>query len=1700
MTLVSTCLAAFAFAADIQINGFLYNITDSQEHTVTLTGYDEEFFFSATSPSNPTIGYWDEEEEGLVNVVIPWRVLINGVYYKVTSIGDRAFANCETMESITIPNSVTSIGRKAFEGCTYLTSVKVQWTTPLQVPSNIFDGVNVADATLLVPQGYSDAYSQADVWKDFGNISTYYEVDFNIIFKDPHVKALCVANWDNNEDGEISYREAQSVTSFGVVFKGDTEMTSFTELRSFSGLTSIADSTFAGCTALTEVTIAPNAKTIGKAAFAGCTSLVTVNFQSAQTSIGDYAFAGCTSLQEIAIPLKMTTIGEHAFEGCTALQTITFSTAVTTIKAYAFAGCTSLPKVTFPANLVTIGERAFDGCTSITSFTIPAKVTSIGYGAFANCTSNKTFTVNTSNKTYAHNSSKVYITDKTDKRMVVAFAVGAANKNISFAATVNEICPCAFEGDPLITSVNLTNIAKVGDNAFANCPALTQLWIPACVTSIGQKVFDNSNAITDVYCDSEEPYGINDNNFTDVVYSTAILHVPENVWQAYASLEGWRNFELITRPQFVSCDDVTIIPGKTASLVVNLAVDKGKEYSGYQFELILPEGVELVPEGDSYAYELSDRNPAGMMAAFESAGDGHYLVAAISLFNRAITGTDGPIITLQLKAAQNAELGTFPCEITNIVLIGKNSEDVNLLDTSFNLTVGFDFYPGDVNHDRQVNVTDVSLMVSYVMGTQMERFFFNEGDVNQDGSINISDISAVTNYVLTGVLPGSIPDPQPEPEAVAEFSNDAIRISFDFETNMSQLVQAGGNSRLLYPLDCVTVKANGVEKEIYSVEGFEDGRFYIFLNEGLAPSDVVEVTFTNPEGQEYHLVNLSETGGDVQDFTVTATYNSEVEGSDVCPYASITPQLVSADPENGAVEVPNNITEFKLKFDKDVDCSLLEATLNDEVLTVSPAEGYADEVTFVRTGTDALAGGDYTLHVTKIYPVRHLDESTFGDVTITFNVASPEPEPEAVAEFSNDVIQIGFDFETNMSQLVQAGDNSRLLFPLGCVTVKANGEDKEVYSVEGFEDGRFYIFLSEGLESGDVVEVTFANPEDEAYHLVNLSEAGGDVQDFTITATYNSEVEGSDVCPYASITPQLVSADPENGAVEVPNNITEFKLKFDKDVDCSLLEATLNDEVLTVSPAEGYADEVTFVRTGTDALAGGDYTLHVTKIYPVRHIDESTFSDVTITFNVASPEPEPEAVAEFSNDVIQIGFDFETNMSQLVQAGGNSRLLFPLDCVTVKANGEDKEVYSVEGFEDGRFYIFLSEGLESGDVVEVTFANPEDEAYHLVNLSEAGGDVQDFTITATYNSEVEGSDVCPYASITPQLVSADPENGAVEVPNNITEFKLTFDKDVDCSLLEATLNDEVLTVSPAEGYADEVTFVRTGTDALAGGDYTLHVTKIYPVRHLDESTFGDVTITFNVASPEPEPEAVVEFSSDVIQIGFDFETNMGQLVQASGNSRLLFPLGCVTVKANGEDKEVYSVEGFEDGRFYIFLSEGLESGDVVEVTFANPEDEAYHLVNLSEAGGDVQDFTITATYNSEVEGSDVCPYASITPQLVSADPENGAVEVPNNITEFKLKFDKDVDCSLLEATLNDEVLTVSPAEGYADEVTFVRTSTDDLADGDYTLHVTKIYPVRHLDESTFGDVTITFTVGIPATPPDDEPAPMYTPVPKPIRK
>lgn len=136
-----------------------------------------------------------------------------------------------------------------------------------------------------------------------------------ITFADEQVKALCVANWDTNGDGELDMSEAASVTDLGEVFSGSA-ITSFDELQYFTGLWSIGRSAFYDCSSLTSITIPNCVTTIGYGAFEGCSSLTSVNIPNSVTSIGEYAFSNCSGLTSVNIPNSVTSIGKWAFEDC----------------------------------------------------------------------------------------------------------------------------------------------------------------------------------------------------------------------------------------------------------------------------------------------------------------------------------------------------------------------------------------------------------------------------------------------------------------------------------------------------------------------------------------------------------------------------------------------------------------------------------------------------------------------------------------------------------------------------------------------------------------------------------------------------------------------------------------------------------------------------------------------------------------------------------------------------------------------------------------------------------------------------------------------------------------------------------------------------------------------------------------------------------------------------------------------------------------------------------------------------------------------------------------------------------------------------------------------------------------------------------------------------------------------------------------
>lgn len=93
----------------------------------------------------------------------------------ITSIGTYAFQNCINLKNLTISKDVTSIKDIAFNNSyddLELESVYVAWENPIEAGS-FFDRINISNCTLYVPQGTKEAYANADVWKDFGNIIEY---------------------------------------------------------------------------------------------------------------------------------------------------------------------------------------------------------------------------------------------------------------------------------------------------------------------------------------------------------------------------------------------------------------------------------------------------------------------------------------------------------------------------------------------------------------------------------------------------------------------------------------------------------------------------------------------------------------------------------------------------------------------------------------------------------------------------------------------------------------------------------------------------------------------------------------------------------------------------------------------------------------------------------------------------------------------------------------------------------------------------------------------------------------------------------------------------------------------------------------------------------------------------------------------------------------------------------------------------------------------------------------------------------------------------------------------------------------------------------------------------------------------------------------------------------------------------------------
>ena len=154
----------------------------------------------------------------------------------VTSIGNYAFQDCFSLQSINIPENVTSIGNYAFYGCSSLQNITI--------PSSVTSIGNYV----------------------FQNCSSLQNITI-----------------------------PSSVTSVGQnAFYGCSLLQNITIP---SSVTSIGNNAFYNCSSLQSITIPSNVTSIGGNVFYGCSSLQSINIPSSVTSIGAYAFYGCSLIR-----------------------------------------------------------------------------------------------------------------------------------------------------------------------------------------------------------------------------------------------------------------------------------------------------------------------------------------------------------------------------------------------------------------------------------------------------------------------------------------------------------------------------------------------------------------------------------------------------------------------------------------------------------------------------------------------------------------------------------------------------------------------------------------------------------------------------------------------------------------------------------------------------------------------------------------------------------------------------------------------------------------------------------------------------------------------------------------------------------------------------------------------------------------------------------------------------------------------------------------------------------------------------------------------------------------------------------------------------------------------------------------------------------------------------------------------------------
>ncbi|MDE6013999.1 MAG: leucine-rich repeat protein, partial [Anaeroplasmataceae bacterium] len=383
---------------------------------------------------------------------------------KVEEIGEYAFAGCShsKLTSIVVPETVTALGDHVFANCTSLETVTIKTATLAtymfagctNLTTPIYEKISEITA---IPKGM---YRDCEKFKDI-----------QLFASDQNVTTIGEYAFFNT--GYTTLTLGDNITTVGKDAFAECKKLLSVDINSVE----IGVEMFYNCPIMTTVTVGSAPEVIGESAFAKLPKLKNIHLNDT-TLLGDKMFADCITLETVTIPASVgDNVGKEVFARDVLLKSIIIEN--TKIGEDMFNGCQALVSIEI-THITKLTDYAFRG-SSLRSISLPATIESVGVEVFAE---SHLETINFENGYHI-------IGDKM-------FFNCLNLTEVNIPTSVNEVGISAFEGCSNLTKVTLNSSPVIGERMFANCKKLPEILIGRRVTTVGDEAFAGCDALTKV--------------------------------------------------------------------------------------------------------------------------------------------------------------------------------------------------------------------------------------------------------------------------------------------------------------------------------------------------------------------------------------------------------------------------------------------------------------------------------------------------------------------------------------------------------------------------------------------------------------------------------------------------------------------------------------------------------------------------------------------------------------------------------------------------------------------------------------------------------------------------------------------------------------------------------------------------------------------------------------------------------------------------------------------------------------------------------------------------------------------------------------------------------------------------------------------------------------------------------------------------